>query len=101
MNQFTNHQTSGDDCRESGEGETKVEQSIEMVKPQDSDILSELQGAGRDGKPTYYLRNCLLLDGFEITTQQLRSRLKYLEKKGVVRRTKSPFFKNNISWGLV
>jgi hypothetical protein len=23
MNQFTNHQTSGDDCRESGEGEGK------------------------------------------------------------------------------
>lgn len=101
MNQFTNHQTSGDDCRESGEGETKVEQSIEMVKPQDSDILAELQGAGRDGKPTYYLRNCLLFNGFEITTQQLRSRLQYLEEKGVVRRTKSPFFKNNISWRLV
>lgn len=26
MNQFTNHQTSGDDCRESGEGETMREQ---------------------------------------------------------------------------
>lgn len=26
MNQFTNHQTSGDDCREIGEGETSREQ---------------------------------------------------------------------------
>jgi hypothetical protein len=24
MSQFTNHQTSGDDCRESGEGETRL-----------------------------------------------------------------------------
>jgi repressor of nif and glnA expression len=72
-----------------------------MGKPQDSDIIAELQGVGRDGKPTYYIRNCLLWDGHEITTQQLRTRLKYLEEKGLVKRVKSPFFKNNISWGLV
>lgn len=71
-----------------------------MSKPQDYDIVAQLQGAGKDGKPTYYLRNCLLYDGFEITTQQLRTRLKYLEEKGVVKRVNSPFFKNNISWGL-
>ena len=71
-----------------------------MGKPQDSDIIAELNSAGRDGKPTYYLKNCLQFNGFEITTQQLRARLKYLEEKGVVRRVNSPFFKNNISWGL-
>jgi len=31
MNQFTNHQTSGDDCRESGEGETKVEHDLKIL----------------------------------------------------------------------
>ncbi len=72
-----------------------------MGKPQDSDIIAELQGVGSDGKPTYHIRNCLLWDGHEITTQQLRARLKYLEEKGLVKRVKSPFFKNNISWGLV
>lgn len=72
-----------------------------MAKPQDSDILAELKGAGRDGKPTYYIKNCLLSSGYEITTRQLRVRLKYLEDKGVVKRINSPFFKNNISWRVV
>lgn len=31
MNQFTNHQTSGDDCRESGEGETIIDFRNEMA----------------------------------------------------------------------
>lgn len=31
MNQFTNHQTSGDDCRESGEGETRVEHHLKIL----------------------------------------------------------------------
>lgn len=28
MSQFTNHQTSGDDCRESGEGETSGKTNV-------------------------------------------------------------------------
>lgn len=73
----------------------------EARKPQDSDIIAELQGASKYGEPTYVLKNCLRMKGFDINTTQLRKRLKYLEEKGVVKRCKSPYFHNNICWGLV
>ncbi len=72
----------------------------EARKPEDSDIIAELQKASRDGEPTSYLKNCLRMKGFEVNTTQLRNRLKYMEAKGIVMRCKSPYFHNNISWRL-
>lgn len=71
-----------------------------MSKPQDSDIIEQLQGVSKYGEPTYHIKNCLQMKGFDINTTQLRQRLKYLESKNIVERVKSPFFHNNISWAL-
>lgn len=48
MNQFTNHQTNGDDCRESGEGETMREQFeawiVSMPRYTEGDIKKRADG---------------------------------------------------------
>lgn len=68
---------------------------IKLIKDDD---VTEVIRDRTHGEPTYYLRN-LLYDKYPgITTSCLLRKLKDMEKRGIVKRVKSPYFLNNISW---
>lgn len=54
-----------------------------------------------DFDPTYYIRNKLSPYYPGLDTQSLLRKLKDMEKRGLITRTRSPYFKNNISWKVV
>lgn len=50
------------------------------------------------GEPTYYIRNLLSYTYPGIDTPSVLRKLKYMEKRGLVRMVRSPNLLNNISW---
>jgi DNA-binding MarR family transcriptional regulator len=66
---------------------------------QDYDVLKCL-GKMRNGEPTYYVRNLLSYKYKGIDTPSVLRKLKDMEKRGLVKRVRSDFFLNNISWTL-
>lgn len=48
--------------------------------------------------PTYYIRNKLLSYYPGLDTPSVLRKLKDMEKRGLITRSKSPYFLNNISW---
>lgn len=55
-------------------------------------------GKMRDGEPTYYIRNLLSYLYKDLDTPSVLRKLKDMEKRGLIARARSPYFKNNISW---
>ncbi|EBJ1244440.1 MarR family transcriptional regulator [Salmonella enterica] len=55
-------------------------------------------GKMRYGEPTYYIKNLLSYTYPGIDTPSVLRKLKDMEKRGLIRRVKSPHFHNNISW---
>ena len=51
-----------------------------------------------DFDPTYYIRNKLFPYYPGIDTTSVLRKLKDMEKRGLIARARSPYFKNNISW---
>lgn len=63
----------------------------------DRDVLNCL-GKMREGEPTYYIRNLLRHTYKGIDTPSVLRKLKDMENRGLVKRTKSQHFLSNISW---
>lgn len=63
----------------------------------DRDVLNCL-GKMREGEPTYYIRNLLRSTYKGIDTPSVLRKLKDMENRGLVKRTKSQHFLGNISW---
>lgn len=66
----------------------------------DDDVMNCI-GKMRHGEPTYYIRNILKYTYPNLDTPSVLRKLKDMEKRGLVKRTKSPFLKNNITWTSV
>lgn len=63
----------------------------------DKDVLNCVGKLG-NGEPTYYIRNLLSYTYKGLDTSSVLRKLKDMEKRGLVKRVKSPYFLNNISW---
>lgn len=64
----------------------------------DDKIVLNCLGKMQYGEPTYYIRNLLSYTYRGIDTPSVLRKLKDMEKRGLVKRTKSQYFLNNISW---
>lgn len=73
---------------------------MEISLISDADVL-DCVGKMRNGEPTYYIRNLLSYKYHNLDTASVLRKLKDMEKRGLVKRTKSPHFLNNISWTSV
>ncbi len=62
----------------------------------DEDVI---QAIGRID-PTYYIRNKLSHKYPSLDTASLLRKLKDMEKRGLVKRVRSQYFLNNISWSV-
>ena len=66
----------------------------------DADVL-DCVGKIRNGEPTYYIRNILSYKYRNLDTASVLRKLKDMEKRGLVKRTKNQYLLNSISWTSV
>lgn len=72
---------------------------IDLIR--DEDVLVAVGKNRTEGNPTYYITNLLRYAYKELDTATILRKLKNMEKRGLVKRVESSYFKNNISWTVV